>query len=83
MNRNNVESLRYRAVSTARNFRNKAAAGLTALSLAPAMAFAATDPAGAITAELSGIKTTVSGILVVLAAVVGLMLLWSYIKRAK
>lgn len=86
MNRSNLQSLRYRAADTVRAFRNKVATGtaLVGVALTPGMAFATgTDPAAAITTELSGIKTSVGGILVVLAAVVGLMLLWSYIKRAK
>jgi type IV secretory pathway VirB2 component (pilin) len=73
-----------RAAATARRFKTRAAAAVGTVAMLPALAFAqAADPAAAITSELTGIKGTVSGILVVLAAVVGLMLLWSYIKRAK
>lgn len=46
-------------------------------------AFAATDPGAAITSEVTAAKSTISGILVVLAGVVGLFILWSYLKRAK
>ena len=75
-----------RFTSAARRFKNTAATKYAAVGVAltPGLAFASgADPAAAITTELSGIKTSVGGILVVLAAVVGLMLLWSYIKRAK
>jgi len=56
-----------------------AVAGMTA---AP-FAFASSDPGAAILSEITGAKGTVGGILVALAAVLGLFLLWSMIKRAK
>ena len=49
----------------------------------PSLAFAQADPAAAIQTEISGIKASVGAILVVLAGVLGIMLLWSYIRRAK
>lgn len=58
-----------------------AAAGLMAT---PFYAFAqATDLGGAVEAEVAGGKTSVNKILLGLAAVLGLFLLWSMIKRAK
>lgn len=51
--------------------------------LAPVAAFAATDPGTAITTEITSAKTTVEGILVILAGIVGLFILWSYLKKAR
>lgn len=59
-----------------------AAAGTTMIASTAAMA-AAADPGAAILSEITGAKATVGGILVALAAVLGLFLLWSMIKRAK
>jgi hypothetical protein len=53
------------------------------VSTVPSFALAQADPAGAIQGEISGIKASVGAILVVLAGVLGIMLLWSYIRRAK
>ena len=64
--------------------RNVAKYGLGASAFVPMLAFAqATDPAGAITTELTNVKSSVSDILIVLAGVIGLMILWSYLKKAK
>ncbi len=51
--------------------------------IASGAALASGGPAEAITAEITNGKSSVSGILVVLAGVLGLFLLWSMIKRAK
>jgi len=70
-------------VSFARSTAGKIATGTTAL-IATGSAFASGGgPAEAITAEITNGKSSVSGILVVLAGVLGLFLLWSMIKRAK
>lgn len=69
-------------VSFARSTAGKVATGATAL-VATGSAFAGGGPAEAITAEITNGKSSVSGILVVLAGVLGLFLLWSMIKRAK
>lgn len=70
-----------RAYATAKDHAHTAAVlGLTAV---PSLAFAQADPAAAIQGEISGIKASVGAILVVLAGVLGIMLLWSYIRRAK
>jgi hypothetical protein len=87
MNRN---SMIHRARTTARNFGEFArsttakvgAAVGTAVASTGAMA-AGADPGAAILSEITGAKATVGGILVALAAVLGLFLLWSMIKRAK
>jgi len=84
MNRNNVQTLARRAADTVSNLHCRALAIGATSFLAPALAFAqATDPGAAITSEINGVKTTVGAIIVILAGVVGLMVLWSYIKRAK
>ena len=69
-------------VSFARSTGTKVAAGATAM-VANGAALASGGPAEAITAEITNGKSSVSGILVVLAGVLGLFLLWSMIKRAK
>ena len=82
MNRNSLESKLYTAKVTAQNLGKKIAAGGAAM-LAPVAAFAqAADPAGAIKTEIAGAKNSVGEILVALAAIIGLLLLWAYIKRA-
>lgn len=60
------------------------AAIAVAITTTPMLALAApADPGAAITAEVTSAKTTVSGILIVLAGVVGLFILWAYLKKAK
>ncbi len=66
----------------ARSTAGKVATGTTAM-IASGAALASGGPAEAITAEITNGKSSVSGILVVLAGVLGLFLLWSMIKRAK
>jgi len=86
MNRNNVESLTLRARDKARSLRNKiaGAAALVTASFYSAAAFAqASDVGAAITAEVTNAKDKVSGILVILAAIVGVLLLWAYVKKAR
>ncbi len=79
MKMNNIAS---NVVSFARSTAGKVATGATAM-VATGSAFASGGPAEAITAEITNGKSSVSGILVVLAGVLGLFLLWSMIKRAK
>jgi hypothetical protein len=60
------------------------AAMAVAMATMPMLAMATpADPGAAISAEVTTAKTTVEGILVILAGVVGLFILWSYLKRAK
>jgi len=60
----------------------KVAAGATAM-IATGSAFASGGgPAEAIIAEITAGKSSVNGILVVLAGVLGLLLLWALIKRS-
>ncbi|HEY4583746.1 MAG TPA: hypothetical protein VIG88_12950 [Lysobacter sp.] len=84
MNRLNAQSLAFRARATVTNIASKVAAGtgLVVAGITAAHAQAA-DPGAAILSEITGAKATVGGILVALAAVLGLFLLWSMIKRAK
>lgn len=64
--------------------RNMLAAMAVAMTVMPGLALATpADPAAAITAEITSAKSSVSGILVVLAGIVGLFILWAYLKRAK
>ncbi|WP_323163105.1 hypothetical protein [Stenotrophomonas maltophilia] len=65
-----------------RSAAGKVAAGATAM-IASGAALASGGPAEAITSEITNGKSSVSGILVVLAGVLGLFLLWAMIKRAK
>lgn len=67
-------------------FRNKAAALGTMLmgSMYTAAAWAqSTDVGAAITSEVTNAKDKVNGILIILAAIVGVLLLWAYVKRAR
>lgn len=60
------------------------AALAVAMTTVPMLALATpADPGAAITAEITSAKTTITGILVVLAGIVGLFILWAYLKRAK
>ncbi|MCU1122519.1 hypothetical protein [Stenotrophomonas sp. Sm3147] len=73
-------------MNVARRFSRSAAGKVvagTAAMIASGAALASGGPAEAITAEITNGKSSVSGILVVLAGVLGLFLLWSMIKRAK
>lgn len=71
-----------RGYQAARNGINTAV--VLGMASAPGLALAqAADPAAAIQAEIAGVKASVGAILVVLAGVIGLMVLWSYIRRAK
>lgn len=79
MKMNNIAS---NVVSFARSTAGKVVTGTTAM-IASGAALASGGPAEAITAEITNGKSSVSGILVVLAGVLGLFLLWSMIKRAK
>ena len=69
-------------LSFLRSTAGKVGGGMTFLMVTP-FAMASGGPAEAITAEITTGKASVSGILVVLASVLGLFLLWSMIKRAK
>ncbi len=69
-------------VSFARSTGAKVGAGATAM-IASGAALASGGPAEAITSEITSGKSSVNGILVVLAGVLGLFLLWAMIKRAK
>jgi hypothetical protein len=79
MNMNKIAS---NVVSFARSTGTKVAAGATAM-VASGAALASGGPAEAVVSEITAGKSSVSGILVVLAGVLGLFLLWSMIKRAK
>ena len=91
MNRNNLQSLTHRARDTVRDISDKArsafgtagAALAVGMTVTPGMALAASDPGAAIQAEVSSAKDTVAAILVVLAGVVGLFILWTYLKKAR
>ncbi|MDI9239861.1 hypothetical protein QLQ15_13195 [Lysobacter sp. LF1] len=82
MNRTNAQSIALRA----RSLRARVAAVTAALtaSLFSVAAWAQdSDVGAAITAEVQNAKTTVGGILMILAGIVGVLLLWAYVKRAK
>ena len=86
MNRTNPQSIALRARDKARSLRARVAgitAALTA-SLFSAAAWAqATDVGAAITTEVTNAKDKVNGILVILAAIIGVLLLWAYVKKAR
>ncbi|MEE7546140.1 hypothetical protein HF319_02960 [Xanthomonas sp. Kuri4-1] len=78
----NVRSNVARLGTAVRSTTGKVVTGVGSL-VAAGVASAQTDVAGAVTTEITSGKASVSGILVVLAGVLGLFLLWSMIKRAK
>ena len=74
----------------ARNLRNsatgiagKVAAGTTALVASGAAMAQATSPGGAIASELSGGKSEVMLVIAAAAVIIGVLVLWAYVKRAK
>ena len=86
MNRTNSQSIALRARNKARSLRARVAGITTALtaSLFSAAAWAqATDVGAAITTEVTNAKDKVNGILVILAAIIGVLLLWAYVKKAR
>ena len=77
-----TNNLSRKIVAFSRSAAGKVSTGLTAMVATP-FAMASGGPAEAITSEITSGKTSVNGILVLLAGVLGLFLLWSMIKRAK
>ena len=83
MNRNNLQTRLHQARDAARNFATKAGAVGTGL-LASGAAFAqSTSPGSAIAGELSGGKSDVMLVIAAAAVIIGVLVLWSYVKRAK
>ncbi len=83
MNTNNKQSATYRARATVVGLRTRVAAAVTTLSLVPAVAMAQSGGlGGSMLTEVTGIKADVQSILVLLAGVVGLILLWKYLRKA-
>lgn len=78
----NIKTVSRNALDFARSTAGKVSAGTAGL-MASGFAMAGGGPAEAITSEITSGKTSVNGILVLLAGVLGLFLLWSMIKRAK
>ena len=79
-----MQNLKKMAGKVQSGFATLLAAMAVAIATTPMLALAApADPGAAITAEVTSAKSTVSGILIVLAGVVGLFVLWAYLKRAK
>lgn len=84
----------FNLATTARKGVSKLQAGFTNVKLAASLAFvsmmalfagpamAQSDPAAAITSELSGLATSVGGIIVLLAAALAVIILWRYVKKA-
>lgn len=79
-----TNSARRMAGNVRNGFQLAVAALAVAIATTPMLALATpADPGAAITAEVTNAKSTVSGILIVLAGVVGLFILWTYLKKAK
>lgn len=81
--KNKCNGIARRFRSFARSTTAQLAAGTTALVAAPFAMAADGDLAGSVVTQITSGKSDVSGILMVLAGVLGLFLLWSMIKRAK
>lgn len=60
----------------------KAATAIGASLFSVAAWAQSTDVGGAISAELTNAKDKVNGNLILLAGIVGLLILWAYLKRA-
>lgn len=83
MNTNNKQTALIRARASVAGLRKRAAAALTAVSMIPAIAMAQSGGlGGSMLTEVTGIKADVQSILVLLAGVVGLILLWKYLRKA-
>jgi len=82
MNRKNVETKFYQARDAVRGVFGKVAAGGTAL-LASGAALASATPGSAIAGELSGGKTDLMLVIAAAAVLIGVLILWAYMKRAR
>lgn len=84
MKMENVGELSEASVGFFRSFGAKVGAGVGALvASAGAMAQSATSPGAAIAGELSDGKTEVMLVIAAVAVILGVLVLWSYIKRAR
>lgn len=83
MNRNTIETRALAARDSLKRFVGKVGAGVTALAVSGAAMAQDASVGGAIKSEITAAKSSVAEILVALAAVIGMLLLWSYLKRAK
>lgn len=84
MTRSKFRDLADKATNMTRNAAGKVAAvatGMTASGMA--LASGGSDPAGAITAQLAGLADSVGGIVVLLAAALAILILWSYVKKSR
>lgn len=86
--RNKARNLARRSCDGFVTLRNMwALAFLTALAMVSGQAFAGggggSDPAGAITSELSGLADSVGSIIVLLAAALAIIILWGYVKKSR
>lgn len=61
----------------------KSVAGFGSLVAGGAMAQAATSPGAAIAGELAGGKTEVMLVIAAAAVIIGVLVLWAYVKRAR
>lgn len=83
MNRRTFRYTLTRASNAVRSTGGKLAAGGTALIASGASFAQATSPGAAIAAELSGGKAEVMLVVAAAAVIIGLLVLWAYVKRAK
>lgn len=83
MNRNNKETMLYRAKDSVIGLGKKIAGGaaLIGAGISGAMAQSALGTAAA--AAVDDVQTDVNGVLIVLVVVVFVLVAWSYLKRAK
>lgn len=83
MNKNNVQSAFHRAKTTARNLVGKASAAGTALMASGAAFAGGSSPGSAIAGELSGGKADVMLVVGAAAIILGALIVWGYVKKAR
>lgn len=83
MNRNNIQTLARRSIDAAKHYAGRAAVGGSALVASGLAAAQATTPGGAISAELATGKSDVMLVVGAAAVIIGVLVLWSYVKRAR
>lgn len=71
------------ASQAAKHYAGRAAAGATALLASGAALAQATTPGAAIQSELNGGKADVMLVIGAAAVIIGVLVLWSYVKRAR
>ena len=79
----NLRHFGNRVVTAAKSTAAKVGTGLATMGAAGLAAAQATSPGGAIAAELAGGKADVLLIIAAVAVILGALIVWGYVKRAR